>query len=309
MKAGCPPDEFAPKGQEWGFYPPNGERHRQEGYQFFAQEMRKNCHPAGALRIDHVLKLSRLFWIPDGCTPGEGAYVNYLLDELIPIIALESVRNKTLIIGEDLGTLPDGLREILQAKGFFSYRLFYFEKDQAGHLLSPEAYPELALASVSTHDLPPLVGFWGMEDISLRKSLGLFPTEDHFHQAMAGRILEKRRMIDRLHQLGFLSEEDALNLQAQEEPDLTEELVRSILAFLVATRAKLTVLSQEDLFREKHQFNLPGTTNEYPNWSRKMRFSLEDLREHPEALRLAEQFRDLIVQAGRGVIKSGSPSK
>ncbi|MFH0787225.1 MAG: 4-alpha-glucanotransferase [Pseudomonadota bacterium] len=303
IRVGAPPDDFSPQGQDWGFYPPNGERYRQEGYQFFAQEIRKNCHPGGALRIDHILKLSRLFWIVEGCPPQDGVYVDYIFEELIQVLALESVRNKTLIIGEDLGTLPDRLRETLQQKGVFSYRLFYFEKDDAGNLNSPEAYPELALASVSTHDLPPLAGFWGLEDILLRKELGLFPEEVQFQQAMAGRIMEKRRMIDRLQQLGFFSEGEALTLQAQEESVLTEELHRAVLSFLVSTKAKLAVLSQEDLFREHKQLNLPGTTSEHPNWSRKMRYTLEELWEHPEARRLAKQFRDLVEESGRGVKK------
>jgi 4-alpha-glucanotransferase len=302
MRAGCPPDDFAPQGQEWGFCPPNSQAYRRDGYQFFAQEIRKNCHPGGALRLDHVLKLSRLFWIPEGRTPKEGAYVNYPLPELLQVLALESVRNKTLIIGEDLGTLPDGLREMLQAKGIFSYRLFYFEKDQGGYLNRPQAYPESALASISTHDLPPLAGFWAMEDIHLRKSLGLFAEEDQFSQAIAGRIVEKRRIVDRLQELGYLSDEEGQDLQAQEEPVLTDGLVRAVFSFLLSTRAKLTVLSQEDLFLEKKQFNLPSTTNEYPNWSRKMRYSLEEVREHPEARKLASRFRDLIIESGRGVI-------
>jgi 4-alpha-glucanotransferase len=304
MRVGCPPDDFAPLGQEWGFCPPNNEAYRRGGYQFFAREIAKNCRPGGALRIDHVLKLCRLFWIPEGRTPKEGAYVNYPLEELLQVLTLESVRHKTLIIGEDLGTLPDGLREILQDKGLFSYRLFYFEKNQEGNLNAPQAYPESALASVSTHDLPPLAGFWAMDDLFLRKDLGLFAQEDQFPQAITGRILEKRRIVDRLQELGFLSEEEGLALQAQEEPALTGGLVRAVLSFLVSTEAKLTVLSQEDLFNERHQFNLPGTTNQYPNWSRKMRFSLEDLHDHPEARRQADQFRELIGQSGRGVKKS-----
>ncbi len=304
VKAGAPPDEFSPRGQEWGFCPPHGEKIRQDGYNLFAMEIRKNCHPGGALRIDHILKLVRLFWILEGQPPKEGVYVRYPFDEWIRILALESVRNKTLIIGEDLGTLPDHLRERLHQFGIFSYRLFYFEKEEDGNLRSPEAYPEWALASISTHDLPPLAGFWSMEDIILRSELGLFLDEGQFHRAMINRINEKRRLIDRLQSLGFLSEGEALSLHAQEEPVLTEELHRAVLSFLVSTRAKLAVLSIEDLFGEKKQLNLPGTTTEYPNWSRKMHYSLEELRNHPEPQKAVRLFRGLVEQSGRGISRS-----
>jgi 4-alpha-glucanotransferase len=264
-------------------------------------EIRKNSFPGGALRIDHIMKLARLFWILEGRSPEEGAYVKYPFDELIQILALESVRNKTLIIGEDLGTLPNHLRERLQKFEIFSYRLLYFEKEEDGNLKSPKTYPELALASISTHDLPPLAGFWSMKDIVVRRELGLFLDEGQFQKAMRNRINEKRRMVDRLQNLGYLSQEEALTLQAQEEPVLTEELHRAALSFLVSTQAKLAVLNQEDLFREIEQLNLHGTVIEYPNWSKKMRYSLEELRYHPEAQKSARLYRDLIEQSGRSV--------
>lgn len=304
VKVGAPPDDFSPKGQDWGFFPPDGGKYRQEGYQLFALEIRKNSCPGGALRIDHILKFSRLFWILEGRPAHEGVYVKYFLEEFLKILALESVRNKTLIIGEDLGTLPDQLREVLQKKGVFSCRLFYFEKDETGQLIHPEAYPELALASVSTHDLPPLAGFWGMGDIALRKNLGLFAKEEQFYQALAERIKDKRRMVDRLQQLGFLSKEDALTLQAQEEPVVTEGLHRAVLSYVLSTKAKLAVISQEDLFLEKNQLNLPGTITAYPNWSRKMQYSIEELWNDPEVQKAADRYRELINQSGRGVRKT-----
>jgi len=304
VRVGAPPDDFSPKGQDWGFFPPNEEKYRQDGYELFALEIRKNSRPGGALRIDHIMKFFRLFWILEGRDPQEGAYVKYDLEDYLKILALESVRNKTLIIGEDLGTLPNQLSEILHRYGIFSYRLFYFEKDESGILKSPEIYPDWALASVSTHDLPTLAGFWGMDDLVLRKELGLFPEEEPFHQALADRIIDKRRMIDRLHQLGFLSEEEACSLQAQGEPVLTEELHRAVLSFLVSTKAKLVALSQEDLFLEKEQLNLPGTVTAYPNWSRKMRYSVEELWNHPEARKFIDRYRELIEKSGRGVKRS-----
>jgi 4-alpha-glucanotransferase len=303
IKVGAPPDEFSPQGQNWGFFPPDEEKYRQGGYYHFALEIRKNSLPGGALRIDHILKFSRLFWIVEDRPPQDGTYIKYSLEDFLKILSLESERNRTLIIGEDLGTLPSQLREVLQKYGIFSYRLFYFEKDEAGNQMTPENYPETALASVSTHDLPPLAGFWSMEDIILRRELGLISDEGQFHQAMTGRIRKKRRMIDGLHQLGFLSQEETLSLQAQEEPLLTDALHRAVLSFMLSTRAKLAILSQEDLFGEKKQLNLPGTVTTYPNWTGKMSYSIEQLWTDPEAQKKAGLYRELIDWSGRGVKK------
>jgi 4-alpha-glucanotransferase len=301
FRVGAPPDEYSPKGQEWGFYPPNRERNREDGYRFFSWEIRKNSRPGGALRIDHILQFARLFWIPEGESPQEGAYVKYDLEATLRILTLESIRNKTLLIGEDLGTVPDHLREALDRCGIFSYRLLYFEKGEGGRLKSPADYPESALAAVSTHDLPPLKGFWGLHDIRLRKDLGLFPDEARFHQAMLHRLLDKRQIIEGLEHYGFLSREEALALQAQDQPTLTGELHRAVWAYLLSTRSKLAVISQEDLWGVADQLNLPGTTTAYPNWSKKMFFSIEELWNHPEVRKKAEVFRTLVKDSERSL--------
>ncbi|MEW6186917.1 MAG: 4-alpha-glucanotransferase [Thermodesulfobacteriota bacterium] len=300
IRVGAPPDDFAPQGQEWGFCPPNAEKNRLDGYRLFSREIRKNSFPGGALRIDHVMKLARLYWIKAGFPAGDGAYVSYPLEDYLKILTLESLRNRTLIIGEDLGTLPEGLREKLQSRGIFSYRLFYFEKDGDGNLREPEAYPEEALASISTHDLPTLAGFWSMEDILLRKRLGIIPDEGRFHQALSDRIREKRMMIDRLQTLGFLSPEAALDLHGQGQPLVTDDLHRAVLSFILAANSKLALISQEDLFLEKKQLNLPGTIDAYPNWSGKMRLTIEALGTDPETRKKAGLFRELVERFGRG---------
>ena len=177
VKAGAPPDDFAPLGQDWGFQPANREKHRDQGYRLLADEIRRNCRPGGALRIDHVMKFFRLFWIAEGQPAAQGGYVRDYSEDLIKILCLESLRNKTLIIGEDLGTVPGEVREVLQRHGIFSYRLFYFEKKESGEFKDPGEYPEWALAAVSTHDLPTLAGFWSSGDIRLRRDLGLLPDD------------------------------------------------------------------------------------------------------------------------------------
>jgi 4-alpha-glucanotransferase len=301
VKAGAPPDDFAPQGQDWGFQPANREKHRDQGYRLLADELRRNCRPGGALRIDHVMKFFRLFWIAKGQTAAQGGYVKDYSEDLIKILCLESLRNKTLIIGEDLGTVPDEVREVLGRHGIFSYRLFYFEKKESGEFKDPAEYPESALAAISTHDLPTLAGFWSSGDIRLRRDLGFLSDDVAFQAGLLQRIHDKRRMIDTLHRCGFLSESEALGLHAQDQPRVTPALHRAVIGFLVSTTAKLVVLNQEDLFLEMNQQNLPGTTNQYPNWKRKMRYSLEDLVRYPEAREMADRYREWIERSGRGV--------
>jgi 4-alpha-glucanotransferase len=301
VKAGAPPDDFAPLGQDWGFQPANREKHRSQGYRLLADEIRRNCRPGGALRIDHVMKFFRLFWIAEGQGAAQGGYVRDYSEDLIKILCLESLRNKTLIIGEDLGTVPGEVREVLGRHGIFSYRLFYFEKKESGEFKDPGEYPEWALAAVSTHDLPTLAGFWASGDIRLRRDLGLFPDDQAFQAALLHRIHDKRRMIDTFHRCGFLFEAEARRLHAQDQPLVTPELHRAFIGFLVSTPAKLVVLNQEDLFLEINQQNLPGTTDQYPNWKRKMRYSLEDLVRQPEAREMADRYREWIERSGRGI--------
>lgn len=301
IKAGAPPDDFAPLGQDWGFQPTNREKHRDQGYRLLADEIRRNCRPGGALRIDHVMKYFRLFWIAEGQGAAQGGYVRDYFEDLIKILCLESLRNKTLIIGEDLGTVPGEVREVLQRHGIFSYRLFYFEKKESGEFKDPGEYPEWALAAVSTHDLPTLAGFWSSGDIRLRRDLGLLPDDAFFQASLLHRIHDKRRMIDALHHTGFLSEAEARGLHAQDQPRITPELHRAFIGFLVSTPAKLVVLNQEDLFLEMNQQNLPGTIDQYPNWKRKMRFSLEELARRPEAREMADRYREWIERSGRGI--------
>ena len=171
-RVGAPPDGFSPKGQDWGFPPPNSERHDADGYRLFAESIRKNCRHGGALRIDHVMRFFRLYWIPDGMEATDGTYVRDRYEALLSILALESVRNQVVVIGEDLGTVPDQAREVLHRFGILSYRLLYFEQNN-GRFRAPQEYPRDALVSATTHDLPTLAGFWLGRDIDARRDAGL----------------------------------------------------------------------------------------------------------------------------------------
>ena len=297
VTVGAPPDDFALEGQNWGFHPPHGENHRKDGYRLFSKEISRNCQAGGALRIDHVMRLFRLFWIVAGQPARKGTYVEYNYHDLLKILALESERSKTLIIGEDLGTVPPQVRESLAHFSIFSYRLFYFERDEQGGFKDGGSYPPLALASIGTHDLPTLAGFWKGDDLHLRKSLGLFPRESQFQAAWQKRKQEKNKIVERLVISGFLSEHLANNPRTYSE--LSEELHSAIIGFILSTSAKLVLLSQEDLFRDARQQNVPGTVSEYPNWSTKMNYSLEELQQDPEVEKCVGVFRYWLSKTGR----------
>ena len=296
-RVGSPPDGFSPKGQDWAFPPPNGEGHYQDGYRLFAESIRKNLRHGGALRIDHVMRFFRLFWIPDGMDALEGTYVRDRYEDLLPILALESVRNKVLLVGEDLGTVPDQVRDALHRAGILSYRLLYFEQDSDGRMRKPNEYPRDALASATTHDLPTLAGFWLGRDIAARRGAGLLPDDAMYRQMVADRAREKQKMLDIFIELKLLPEWFPRN--AAEVPELTGELHNAVVGFLASTPSKLMVLNQEDLLKETEQQNLPGSTAEYPNWRRKMKCTVEELWESPEVQAFTRMFRGWLERSGR----------
>lgn len=302
VTVGAPPDDFSLEGQDWGFHPPHRERYRNDGYSLFSQEIRRNCQAGGALRIDHIMRFFRLFWIIAGQPAKKGTYVEYNHQDLLRILALESERAKTLIIGEDLGTVPPQVRETLAQFRIFSYRLFYFEKDDKGAFKDPESYPDFALATVSTHDLPTLAGFWMGQDLHLRNDLGLFPSESWLDAALQNRKKEKEEMVERLVTSGFLARELADGPEIYAE--LTWDLRSAIIGFLLSTPTKLVLISQEDLFRDARQQNLPGTVSEYPNWSTKMRYTLEELWQDRNVEKCVHVFRHWIDRTDRGMLPS-----
>jgi len=294
-RVGAPPDDFAPGGQDWGFPPPNSDHHRENGYRLFAESIRKNCRHGGALRIDHVMRLFRLYWIPKDATAEAGAYVRELSDDYLRVLALESVRNRVLLIGEDLGTVVPEIRRSLAAFGVLSYRLFYFEQHD-GRFRHYEEYPQQALVSSTTHDLPTLAGFWTCVDIEARHQAGKLDDAGRERQ-LAARAGEKQKMLNAVHDSGLLPPH--MSRSAEDYPEMTGELHNAVVGFLALTPSQLLAINQEDLTKELEQQNLPGTTAEYPNWQRKMRFTVEQLRADPQARGFTEMFRNWIENSGR----------
>ena len=296
-RVGSPPDDFSPTGQDWSFPPPNSQRHRQDGYRLFAQSIRKSLRHGGALRIDHVMRLFRLYWIPPGRNAMEGAYVRDHAEELVRILALESRRAGSVIIGEDLGTVEPGVRETLAQFGILSYRLLYFERE-GETFKQPAVYPQLALVSTTTHDLPTITGFWTGADIEARLAAGT-SSEEAAASQRANRVNDKQRLLEALFRANLLPAEYEHNAALM--PELTGELHCAIMGYLAETPAAFWLVNQEDLTKEPAQQNLPGTTAEYPNWSCKMRFSLEELRTVPEARDCAVMIRNWALQRENAV--------
>jgi 4-alpha-glucanotransferase len=295
-RVGAPPDDFSPKGQDWGFPPPNAWAHKENGYQLYRESIRKIVRHGGALRIDHVMRFFRLFWIPDGMEAWQGTYVLDSPIDLMRVLALESVRNRNIIIGEDLGTVTDYIRDTLAHFRILSYRVFYFEKNEwSGTFKRSDAYPERALVASSTHDLPTLAGFWGSRDIEARRAAGLIDDSGYWNQ-IHDRKREKQRMLDALHSEYLLPEYYPRN--AEWVNDLDGDVHNAAVGFLAQVPSKILLLIQEDFTKEGYQQNLPGSTAQYPNWQRKMRAKVEDLRS-PEFRGFTQMFRDQLARTGR----------
>ena len=195
---GAPPDLLNLKGQNWGLVPINPLALRRLAYGPYIAGLRANMRHAGALRIDHVMALQHLYWIPRGMSPAAGAYVSYPFEDLVRILALESHRHRCAVIGEDLGTVPEGFRERMHRANVLSYRVLVFERQADGSFTPPDQYPELSTASVGTHDLATLRGYWTGRDLEWRQNLDLYPTVEQRRADQENRARERRLLLDAL---------------------------------------------------------------------------------------------------------------
>jgi (1->4)-alpha-D-glucan 1-alpha-D-glucosylmutase len=268
---GAPPDEFNPRGQDWGLPPYSPRALRAKAYRPFIDLLRANMPHGGALRMDHVMALSRLWWIPQGEKPERGGYVHYPFRELLAILASESRRARCLVIGEDLGTVTAEMRAALTDAGVLSYRPLLFE-----HKPSKD-YPREALVCVTTHDLPTWPGYWAAHDLHLRKRLGL--TVD-FDKELQARENDKEK-------LGRVLKGEGLDLST-----------RSAHAFIARTPCKLAMLQPEDVLEMLDQANLPGTVDEHPNWRRKLPLALERWSAEPRVAELGALMAERSIARG-----------
>ncbi|UUX95098.1 malto-oligosyltrehalose synthase [Aquabacterium sp. J223] len=287
VSVGAPPDELNLQGQNWGLPPLKPAAMRDDRHGFFIETLRGCMRHAGAIRIDHVMGLMRLFWIPEGGTGRDGAYVHYPLQELMAIVALESERQRCMVIGEDLGTVADEMRATLAEREVLSYRLAYFERQDGGAFKPPADYPREALVAVGTHDLATLPGWWTGHDIEVRRALDLYPTPQVYEEQLVQRTQDRLRLLFALHHAGLLPE--GVPLEPGAAVPLTTELATAVQAWLAAAPSRVMVVQLEDVLGVPDQANLPGTVNEHPNWRRKLPATLEAMQRDERIERLAER--------------------
>jgi (1->4)-alpha-D-glucan 1-alpha-D-glucosylmutase len=285
---GAPPDDFNSTGQDWGLPPFHPRRMGALGYGPFSASLRYNMKWSGALRLDHVMGLMRLFWVPAGSTAVNGAYVSYPFEDLLGIVALESRRNQCLVVGEDLGTVPNEIRHALRTCGVFSYSLLYFEKRWDGEFKSPGEFPNQALTAVSTHDLPTLAGYWKSRDLEWRTQLGLFPDREFQNRLGHERQHDRARLLAALNRDGLLP--PGMPDDPEQTPELTVPLSCAVHEYLARATSQIAMVQLEDIFARTEQANLPGTVDQHPNWRRKVDVVLEEYGRRPEPAEFVSRF-------------------
>lgn len=273
VNVGCPPDAFAPGGQDWCFPPLDPHALRREQLAFWETLLDANLRHAGALRIDHALGLRRLFWIPAGRPASEGAYVRYPEPELLGVLAAASRSRNALLIAEDLGTVPEGFSEALQRRGLLSSRVLLFERDARG--FHPAArYPRACLATANTHDLPPLAALEGDADLRLRRRVGQIPDDAALEASRDQRRRDRDALRERLVGDGFLA-------RGAEDPAAS---AAGVTAFLCDSPAALVGIALDDLAAETEPINLPGVAaDRHPSWTRRMSLPLDAIFATPHA--------------------------
>jgi 4-alpha-glucanotransferase len=262
---GAPPDTFFTKGQNWGFPPLHPQRLREDGYRYWIEVLRHQMRHAGMLRIDHIMQLYRLYWVPDGLDARQGAYVRYVDDELFAILCLESHRHQCLIVGENLGTVPKAVTESMRHHRLAEmYVVQYAAPREYGKSLPPA--PKRSIAGLNTHDMPPFAAFWQGHDLEQLHELGLFDDAELNEQQNARRAICRNLRT-------YLEREGVLPLENTELTDILDAL-HGVLAM---GRAENILLNLEDLWLEVEPQNMPGTSHERINWRRKLQPTLEQL--------------------------------
>jgi len=291
VATGAPPDVIFTGGQNWGFPPLHPEAIRRQGYRYVIDYLRHHMSLAGVLRVDHVMGLHHLFWIPHGMSAADGVYVQYSADELYAIFCLESHRNKCLVVGENLGTVPPYVNEAMEAHGLHTMYVTQYElTHEPEHALNDT--PAGAVASLNTHDMPPFAAYWQGLDIEDRVKLG-FLDESTARGEIENRRGLKEALVAFLRTRGWLAE----------GPVGCGQVLRGCLSFLAAGKARIVLANLEDLWEETASQNIPGTIKEHPNWRRKARFGFDEFSHMPEVVEFLGRIDGLV----RGQPDSDSP--
>ncbi len=285
ITVGAPPDPYNQNGQNWSQPPWRPDRLAETAYAPFRSMVSTILRHAGGIRVDHVIGLFRLWWIPAGLGPTEGTYVRYDHDAMIGILALEAHRAEALVVGEDLGTVEPWVRDYLSDRGILGTSILWFEFDWEGDgkPLPPQRWRELCLASVTTHDLPPTAAYLAGDHVRLRERLGVLTRP--LAQELAAASEERRAWSEALVEAGLMG-------HGANEAEMIEALHR----FLTLTPSRLLCVALTDLVGDRQAQNQPGTTNEYPNWRVPLTgpagepLSLEDVLASPRAAGLAAVF-------------------
>jgi 4-alpha-glucanotransferase len=285
LSIGAPPDLLNPRGQDWGLTSFSPRALINGGFAAFIATVQAVLRNMGGVRIDHAMGLTRLWLIPEGADPAHGAYLTYPLTDLLRLLALESQRRQAIVVGEDLGTVPDGFAEALENAGVHGMRVLWFERNGQG-FASPGAWEQSAVAMTSTHDLPTVAGWWHGSDITTRGACGRLGV------GVAEEDLAEERNGDR-HALWRAFVAHGISEGDEPPPDLPKPVVDAALSFVAATQSPLCLPPVEDLLGVEEQPNLPGTVNEHPNWRRRLKAEADELLDQPgiaqRVERLAEQ--------------------
>ncbi len=292
---GAPPDPLGPLGQNWGLVAFDPAALAGAGAERYAALLRDAMRAASVLRIDHVMSLMRLFLIPLGGTPRDGAYVDYPFETLLGVVARESAAARCAIVGEDLGTVPDGFRERMERTAILSCRILLFERTPDGSFRGPSAYPAAALATVTTHDLPTLRGWVLGRDLDVAESLGNLDAESTA-RARAARRVDATRLLEALRAAGELDDGAVERLHRTIdaralEPSAYAALTAAAYRFLAQSPARIVLVQLDDALGELEQVNVPGTFTQYANWRRKSALMLEDIETDAGVVGLAEGLR------------------
>ncbi len=296
VTVGAPPDAFSQQGQDWNLPPWRPDRLAAAGYLPFRDVIRNVLAHADGIRVDHVMGLWRLWWIPPGRPANEGTYVHYDAKALLGVLALEAQRASAIVVGEDLGTVSDEVREALREQGVLSSAVLWFQRDvdaPGEPLLEPARWPEAAMASISTHDLPTTAGFLRGEHVRVRADLGLLTDPAAEAARAAG---DREELLAELAAHGLLPP----------DPD-EEDLVVALHELLATAASTLLLTSPQDALGEPRQPNLPGTIDEYPNWRIPLPVSVDELLKHPVVLRAISALRDARPVSGVEPRSAGYP--
>ena len=294
---GAPPDILGPLGQNWGLPPLNPQVLQATGYDAYIKLLRANMKHCGALRIDHVLGLLRLWWIPKGESATQGAYIYYPVEDMLAILALESHRHQCSVIGEDLGTVPDEIVEILRDAGVHSYKVFFFEtSEEDGGFISPAHYAEQSMSALCTHDMPTLRGFWHCDDLKMGQELGLYPDAKQLEGLFASRLECKQGILDSVAWHGYLPE--GVGRDAQYVP-MDSYLAEALQLHVAAGSSTLLSVQLEDWLEMDKPVNIPGTVDEYPNWRRKLSMNLDEVFAQEGVNRIAHKLSEVRAKVSK----------